>query len=255
MSPSAAAGGRFVNRAKGERITDRRARQVVLLAAMEELSISWSRYGHGERGPEPHVHRKHVDSFYVLDGELAFTVGAGADRVRLPAGAFLAAPPNLVHSFVNEGTGDAKFLNFHTPDGGFAKFLRAGRDGGKAAFDSVHPPPDGGLPASEAIVLGPSRGDPARPGSLSVVLEATLPELHMTEWALEGPFESDQPEAGAHADSLYVLSGELEVTIDGTAHRAGRETLALIPPGSRYALAHRGPGTVRLLRVQAPGWE
>jgi quercetin dioxygenase-like cupin family protein len=227
----------------------------VLLADLEELSISWSRYGHGERGPEPHVHREHVDSFYVLDGELAFTVGARADRVRLPAGAFLAVPPNLVHSFVNEGTADAQFLNFHTPDGGFAQFLRAGRDGGKATFDSFDPPTDGGLPASRAIVLEPSRVDPAGPGSLSVVLEATLPELRMTEWALEGPFESDPQEPGARADSLYVLSGELDVTIDGAAHRVGVGTLALIAPGSRHAVAHRGSGRARVLRIQAAGGE
>jgi quercetin dioxygenase-like cupin family protein len=255
MSPRDGVRRPLLNLADGERITDRKARQVVLLADLEELSISWSRYGHGERGPEPHVHRKHVDSFYVLDGSLAFALGARADPVRLSAGTFLAVPPNLVHSFVNEGTADASFLNFHTPDGGFAEFLRANRDGGKAAFDSFDPPPDGGLPASEAIVRGSDRGDSVRPGNLGVVLEAALPELRMTESALEGPFESDEQEASARADSLYVLSGELEVTVDGAAHRAVPGALALIAPGSRFAFAHRGPGTARLLRVQAPGAE
>jgi quercetin dioxygenase-like cupin family protein len=255
MSPRDGVRGPLLNLADGERITDRNAREVVLLADLEELSISWSRYGHGERGPEPHVHRKHVDSFYVLDGELAFSLGARAERVRLSAGSFLAVPPNLVHSFVNEGTADASFLNFHTPDGGFAEFLRAGGKGGKAAFDSFDPPRDGGLPASAAIVRGPDRGGSSPPGSRGVVLQAVLPELRMTESTLEGPFESDEEGASACANSLYVLSGELEVTIDGAAHRAGPGTLALIAPGSRFAFAQRESRTARLLRVQAPGAE
>ena len=197
--------GSLANRVTGETITCRERREVVLLADREELSISWSRYAPGERGPEPHVHREHVDSFYVLDGELAFALGPEADWTRLRAGDFLAVPVNLIHSFVNEGPREAQFLNFHTPDGGFADFLRAGRGGGEAAFDSCDPPEDGGLPASEAIVCGPGEGERAESGSGMVVLKAALPELRMTEWELPGPFESDLHLAAAGVESLYVL--------------------------------------------------
>jgi quercetin dioxygenase-like cupin family protein len=255
MLPRGGVHGPLANRVSGETITGRERREVVLLADRQELSISWSRYAPGERGPEPHVHREHVDSFYVLDGELAFALGPEAERTRLSAGGFLAVPVNLIHSFVNEGPTEAQFLNFHTPDGGFAGFLRAGRDGGVAAFDSCDPPEKGGLPASEAIVCGPGEGERVQSGSGVVVHKAALPELRMTEWELLGPFESDLHLVEARVDSLYVLAGVLEVTIDGTSHRAGPGTLATVAPGSRYGLVHRGTGRARVLRIQAPGGE
>ncbi len=255
MLPRDGVHGPLANRVSGETITGRERREVVLLADREELSISWSRYAPGERGPEPHVHRQHVDSFYVLDGELGFALGPEAERIRLGAGGFLAVPVNLIHSFANEGPTGAQFLNFHTPDGGFADFLRAGRGGGEAGFDSSHPPEDGGVPASEAIVCGPGEGERAQSGSGMVVHKAALPELRMTEWELPGPCESDLHLAEARVDSLYALAGELEVTIDGTSHAAGPGTLATVAPGSRFGLVHRGSGTARVLRIQTPGEE
>jgi hypothetical protein len=56
---------------------------------------------------------------------------------------------------VNQGSGDARFINIHAPDKGFAAFLRARRDGLDASFDSFDPPADGGRPAAEAIVARP----------------------------------------------------------------------------------------------------
>ena len=140
---------------RGETITEREAREVILLVARDELSVTWSRYGPGERGPDPHVHREHTDSFYVLEGELAFTLGPERERVTARAGCFVAVPPNLVHSFVNDGGTDARFLNVHTPDGGFAAFMRGRRDGRDVSFDSFDPPADGGRPAAEATVGRP----------------------------------------------------------------------------------------------------
>lgn len=141
---------------QGETITDTERRNVVLLVDREELSITRSRYAPGERGPDPHVHREHTDSFYVLEGELAFRLGPDGQDLRVPAGTFVAVPPNLVHSFQNAGGTDARFLNFHTPDGGFARYMRDLRDGNEASFDSFDPPPDGGLPARDAIVIHPA---------------------------------------------------------------------------------------------------
>jgi uncharacterized cupin superfamily protein len=62
----------------GETITDQARREVVILAELHELTITWSRYGPGESGPDLHVHREHADAFYVLEGELTFAVGPGA---------------------------------------------------------------------------------------------------------------------------------------------------------------------------------
>src|SRR5262245_38155529 len=122
---------------RAETITDRAERRIVMLAARDELTVTWTRYAPGERGPDLHVHREHTDAFYVLDGELTFELGpGGVERVRVPRGGFVAVPPNVAHSFVNEGGADAFFLNFHAPDKGFAASMRARRDGGDEPWDS-----------------------------------------------------------------------------------------------------------------------
>jgi mannose-6-phosphate isomerase-like protein (cupin superfamily) len=112
-----------------------------------ELVLVEFRYAAGESGPEPHVHRRHSDSFYVLEGELVFEVGD--ERVVLGAGGFALVPPGVVHTFRNEGPALARFLNAHAPGCGFADHLR-GKD---VDFDTYDPPADGGRPASEAVVV------------------------------------------------------------------------------------------------------
>ena len=87
----------------GEVITDREERELRVLTLHEPISITWSRYAPGQRGPDLHVHREHSDAFYVLEGELTFGLGPEGDPVRVPAGGFVAAPPNVAHSFANEG--------------------------------------------------------------------------------------------------------------------------------------------------------
>jgi adenosylmethionine-8-amino-7-oxononanoate aminotransferase len=71
------------------------------------------------------------------------------------AGTFVAAPPEVVHTFRNASGAEAIFLNFHAPSMGFADMLRARRDGhdeDAERFDQADPPPDGGRPVSEAVV-------------------------------------------------------------------------------------------------------
>jgi quercetin dioxygenase-like cupin family protein len=68
-----------------------------------------------------HTHERHVDAFYVLEGELEFAVSE-TKTVRLGPGAFAVAPPGAVHSFgVPER---ARFLNIHAPSMSFAAYLR-----------------------------------------------------------------------------------------------------------------------------------
>jgi hypothetical protein len=58
-----------------EIITNREGRELRLLVAEPGLSVTWSRYAAGERGADLHVHREHIDAFYVIAGEL--TSGSG----------------------------------------------------------------------------------------------------------------------------------------------------------------------------------
>src|SRR5919204_2378143 len=86
---------------EGETITDRPERTLRILADREELTLTWFRYEPGEKGPDPHVHRKHTDAFFVLEGELEFGLGPEVQKMRGAASTFSAAPPNVVHTFRN----------------------------------------------------------------------------------------------------------------------------------------------------------
>jgi quercetin dioxygenase-like cupin family protein len=72
----------------------------------------------------PHVHDDHVDAFYVLDGEVEFTVGE--ETTVAGPGTLLAAPPGARHGFRGV-RGAARVLNFHSPDAGFVASIRGYR--------------------------------------------------------------------------------------------------------------------------------
>ena len=63
--------------------------------------------------PPPHVHRAHEEGFYVLEGELAFTVGE--ETIRASAGSFVMVPIGVPHTFSNPIDTLARFLNTFTP--------------------------------------------------------------------------------------------------------------------------------------------
>jgi quercetin dioxygenase-like cupin family protein len=89
-----------------------------------ELSLLETTFDPGS-GVDPHFHKGHSDSFYVLEGELEFHLG---DEVfTATPGSYVLAPPNVVHHFRNRGDVPAKVLNLHTP-GGFARYRQELRD-------------------------------------------------------------------------------------------------------------------------------
>jgi quercetin dioxygenase-like cupin family protein len=133
---------------EGETVTDRPERTIRILVDLPELTMTWTRYEEGEEGPGPHIHREHVDAFFVLTGELVFGLGPEVERATAPAGTFVLAPQGVVHTFRNEGPGPATFLNFHAPSKGFASFLRDP----DFVWDSFDAPAVGGRPLSEAII-------------------------------------------------------------------------------------------------------
>jgi quercetin dioxygenase-like cupin family protein len=72
-------------------------------------------------GVDPHFHKGHSDSFYVLEGEVEFHVGD--EVVAGTPGTYVLAPPNVVHYFRNVSGKPARLLNLHTP-GGFVEYRR-----------------------------------------------------------------------------------------------------------------------------------
>jgi quercetin dioxygenase-like cupin family protein len=131
-------------------------REISLLVAGENLSVTHACYAAAERVAGPHIHNGHTDAFYVLDGELAFEIGPGPERVTIGAGGLVAVPPGVAHSFRTAGSRPARWLTLHARDGGFAAFMRGIRDGLEVDWDIAPVPAGGGLPAARAIVSRPT---------------------------------------------------------------------------------------------------
>jgi len=128
-----------------------RGREISVLLANENLSLTYASRGAGERVTDPHVHQ-HTEAFYVLEGTLTFEVGAECESITLRAGGFVAVPPALAHSYGIAGDLPARWLIVHARDGGFAGFVRGLRDGARIAWDLAPVPTGGGLSAEHAIV-------------------------------------------------------------------------------------------------------
>ena len=136
----------------GEAILRREKREITILVASEEVTITEAQYAPGEQVAAPHVHHEHTDAFYVLEGELTFEIGREAKTITVSSGGFVAAPPEVAHSLRNDSDRPVRWLTIHARDGGFAAFMRGIRDGVEVEWDISAVPADGGLPESEAIV-------------------------------------------------------------------------------------------------------
>lgn len=111
-------------------LLERDDRRMWIRLARPELCLIEFDADPGYVGPKAHIHRKHVDSFYVLEGELEFELDG--ERVGAPAGTYVAAEPGVVHTFHNGSSGRVRFLNVHAPGMRFDEYLRrqdAGEDG------------------------------------------------------------------------------------------------------------------------------
>ena len=95
-----------------------RAGATVIKAARPELSLIEFEVEPGG-GVQPHHHKGHSDSFYVLEGELE--VHVGDEVVSGAPGMYVLAPPGVVHFFRNVSATPTRVLNLHTP-GGFAEY-------------------------------------------------------------------------------------------------------------------------------------
>ena len=136
----------------GEEILRRETREISILVASEEVTITHARCAAGEQVAGPHVHHEHTDAFYVLEGELTFEIGREAETITVSSGGFVAVPPEVAHSLRSGSDRPARWLTIHARDGGFAAFMRGVRDGVEVEWDISAVPADGGLPESEAIV-------------------------------------------------------------------------------------------------------
>jgi quercetin dioxygenase-like cupin family protein len=174
--------------------------------------------------------------FYVLEGVLTVRLGPQDRQVTVPTGSLARVPPGVVHGFRNASDADVRYLNFHAPGQQFADYLRAVRDGRTFAYDQFAPPPDGGRDPAAAEVTADGQV-PADVEALRVAVRDASPEPRHAH--------PDQLEA------LFVLSGELAMTVGDEESRAPAGSWVQIEPGVAHAVEPREPA--RIVAVHAPG--
>jgi mannose-6-phosphate isomerase-like protein (cupin superfamily) len=234
---------------EGERISKR----LQIKAGRPEVVITESDYEPGGRGPDPHVHHHHVDSFWILEGRLAFALGSDGDEVEAGAGSFALVPPDVVHTFRNPGPEPARFLNFHAPGMGFDEYLRNG-----TPYDQHEPPADGGRSPSEVILVPPGGGERVALGPVEAFIKAggqdALGSLAVVE-VVAGPGASG-PVLHHHretVESFFVLEGTFTLDLGDRQVDLPAGGYGLVPPGNNHTSSNPRSESVRMVNVIAPG--
>jgi len=164
----------------------------------------------------------------------------------------VVVPPNVVHGFNHEREDEVRFLNFHTPNMGFAESLRARQRPGydPTQYDSFDPPTDA---PTGARVVAPGGGDRLASDTRTATIKIGRPELALVEFELEPGFEG--PEAHVHrkhVDSFFVVDGEPELRVGEEKLRGAPGTFVAAPPGVVHSFSNPGPGPARVVNVHAP---
>ena len=93
-----------------------------LLTDIEAIGIAEARIAPGAVAPQ-HVHRRHVESLYVLEGELA--LACGRRPLTAGAGSWVEIPAGVAHAASAAGAEPVRVLELHSPSCGFGAFVRA----------------------------------------------------------------------------------------------------------------------------------
>jgi quercetin dioxygenase-like cupin family protein len=88
--------------------------------------------------PALHIHRSDDESFFVVEGQVRFR--CGERDIAAGPGSFVFLPRGVPHTFVVEGTANARFLGLLTPGGGEQFFVDAGRPAEAEGLPPKTPP-------------------------------------------------------------------------------------------------------------------
>jgi mannose-6-phosphate isomerase-like protein (cupin superfamily) len=209
----------------------------------------------------PHVHA-FEEGFYVLEGEAVLAIGDTA--VRLRAGDYGALKVGTVHGWRNTGAGRLRWLQMQAPQ---PKPAGAERD--------TFFPKGGRVPETAAVP-----GETAPPGAILGRFDASnVPPVHERQnviKGLEGVFLKwliDENVGAAHhrllfieyqpgvgiglhdhtfEEGYFILSGEVEATLDGKAYRAKPGNVLWTGVGCVHAFRNVGAVPVLWLETFAP---
>jgi mannose-6-phosphate isomerase-like protein (cupin superfamily) len=242
---------RLIRVGDGEVIADSPERRIEIVCEHDALHATSGMLAPSGPATDLHVHRRHADLFYVLEGELTVRLGVEDRGVAIGAGTLARVPPLVVHGFRNDGDAEVRYLNLHAPGVGFADYLRALRDGRTPSFDQHPPPADGSRPTTDAAIGG---GDVLIEGAeLRVALLADDEDIAIADTTIgsDGP-EERRHVHHRHVESVYVLEGELAVSFSDGEVRVPAGAWVDLPAGVDHAVASAGPQPARFLDVHAP---
>jgi quercetin dioxygenase-like cupin family protein len=210
-------------------------------AVLDELVVALL----GGISTKPHLHRKHTDFFYVLEGD--FSV-AGEP---IGPGDIGYAPPGSVHWFEAP---EATFLNVHAPGAQWRQrslAVRAGRTIDDETADSFDAP-EGAVP--ERVIVAASEGEPLTDDERTIRIKVARPELCLFEFDAKPGYTGPGPHVHReHVDAFYVLEGALEFELDGERTRADEGMFVAATPGVVHTFKNATAGRARFLNLHAPG--
>ena len=199
---------------------------------------------------EPHVHREHVDSFFVLEGTFPFN--RSGEEVPLEPGDLALAPPLLVHGF--------------RPGGRRPQRPRAGpvlgEDEDRAQGGAASRPrsttrttrrPTAGFPAPDAIVRPAGEGELLEDERRRVLGPRRASRaLRLPVRRRSGLRRARAPTSTGSTSTASTSSrGSSSSGLDGKFRRAGRDWVAATP--SRPHVPQRGRRARAVLNIHAPG--
>jgi mannose-6-phosphate isomerase-like protein (cupin superfamily) len=102
-------------------------------------------------------------------------------------------------------------------------------------------------------VSPPGEGEVLSKPHRDLRVKALIPELSVLEYHVGPEYDGASPHYHErHADSFYVLEGELEFQVAGETVRAPAGTSVVVPPGVVHAFTNPGLGPARFLNIHTP---
>ncbi len=248
---------------------------VRLLADVEQLAAVEVRAARGWGTTPPHVHVRHGESLFVLEGELALQL---EDRVHLIGPETWAfVPPGVVHTVETSSDAQARYLVLHTPNSGYGAYVRGDvaafdarpaadavsadpglvvvrRAGGSSGVGSTEPPRNAGagfagtgVKTGDTITDRPDRRAPR----LVETGEITISEFHY------GPGQRGAPRHvhREHADAFLVLEGEFTFHLHDGSRALPAGTLAVFAPGVMHGFDNDSDAFARCFNFHVPSFE
>ena len=223
---------------------------VTLLVDVEQLAAVEVRAAPGWGKAPPHVHARHGEALYVLEGELVLQLEDRVHRVGPESWAFV--PPQVVHAVEVTGDAPARFLVLHAPGSGYGDYVR----GETAAFDQ--------RPAADAVSADPGPVVIRRTGGMEGDTITDRPERRATllvdaDELTVSEFAYGSGERGAplhvhhdHADAFLVVEGELSIKLRDGSLSVPAGTFVLLPPDVVHGFDNESRATMRCFNFHLP---